>query len=934
MGKSSDWPAGRNGSPARRSHLAAYPLMLRSRRLEERILELFQKGYVKGTVTISVGNEATTIGAAMPFRPGQDVVSLLHRDFGGHLLLGATPYKLLCQYLANADSPTHGREGNVHHGDAARAAVPDDQSPGQDAQSGGGRRLGGAAPRRRGLRPGGHRRRRLQHRRIPRIAQPRRRAKIARPLPRRKQPLFLLHADQRPVHSARLSDRAAAYAISGRTIDGTDPWEVYVAVNDALDAMRDDSSPAILECMTLRLHGHAAYDKGGYVPEALAAKWRAADPLPRARETLRELCGLSESEIKAIDDAVEEETQEAVKARWRLPGRAAGRRLLDVRPRRRRGEGQWRRRGGGRPRVKPLQARGVKCGDAVRMALEYILANNPAAFLAGLDVGVYGSAFKTCKGLIDRFGPERVIDMPLCESAMMGFALGASQTGGRPIFEFQFADFSTETATQLGLNAATWHFRSGCPAPMLIRLPCGGGMTVGAFHSGEFEGLWSRFPGLKLLYPATPQETFESLVAGFYDPNPCLVFEHKLLYWSRGGDVDFDGDLAAVWRPRRYTEGSDLTLVAFGAMTHEARCAAARSGHSVEVWNPLVLQPLDLGPIYASIRKTGRLLVGAGGGRDARAGRPDHFLGGAGVFCVVAMSAAVGRGGGRGHAVCAGTGVLRPARRGADRRGHRPRCWQVFMDEPLFRMPLYLPAQGASETEATIIEWHVAEGDRFAKGQALAQIDSAKSVFDFEAPCDGLAIRIFRLEGETVPLSEPLLEIETWDAAMHDWIPPAGGEPPAAKREAILPAAAAGSAGDVILRGVGGYLPSRAVDNDELTRGFPEISRAICLRGDGHSPPALGKRGGAALRHGLQGVAGGDPQVGNRHEGHRRDHRRHDHPGRCHALDRLHPARPPLPANGPRVRSERGLFRLALRGGDGPGHDPLRHRPQRVDRRR
>ncbi len=142
--------------------------------------------------------------------------------------------------------------------------------------------------------------------------------------------------------------------------------------------------------------------------------------------------------------------------------------------------------------------------------------------------------------------------MPLAESSIMGFALGASQLGAEPIIEFQFADFSTEAVTQLGLNAGTWYFRTGCAAPMLVRLPCGGGMTVGAFHSGEFEGLWSRFPGLKLLYPATPQETYEALLAGFYDPNPCLVFEHKLLYWSRGGDIDFDGNLQAVWRSRRY----------------------------------------------------------------------------------------------------------------------------------------------------------------------------------------------------------------------------------------------------------------------------------------------------------------------------------------------------------------------------------------------
>ena len=260
-------------------------------------------------------------------------------------------------------------------------------------------------------------------------------------------------------------------------------------------------------------------------------------------------------------------------------------------------------------RVKPCQAPRVKNGDAVNRALDYLLSNNPRAFLFGLDVGTYGSAFKTCKGLIDRFGPERVIDMPLCESGTVGMALGASQVGGEPIVEFQFADFSTETASQLGLNAGTWYFRTGRAAPILLRLPCGGGLTLGAFHSGEYEGLWTRFPGLKLLYPATPQETFEALVAGFYDRNPCLVFEHKLLYWSNSGEIDFDGNLKSVWRPRRYTEGSDLTLVAFGAMVHEAIAAAEGCDHAVEVWNPFVLQPLELAPVLASVQRTGRLMV-------------------------------------------------------------------------------------------------------------------------------------------------------------------------------------------------------------------------------------------------------------------------------------------------------------------------------------
>ena len=147
------------------------------------------------------------------------------------------------------------------------------------------------------------------------------------------------------------------------------------------------------------------------------------------------------------------------------------------------------------------------------------------------------------------------------------------------------------------------------------------------------------------------------------------------------------------------------------------------------------------------------------------------------------------------------------------------------MDATPFRLPLYLPAQGASETEATIIEWNVAEGDRFQKGQVLAQVDSAKSVFDFESPCAGMVIRVFHVEGETVQLTEPVLEIETADAAMRDWIPPA-----ASQEETPIPTVArCATSGDkafdeVVILGVGGYLPPRAVSNAELVQSFPTIT--------------------------------------------------------------------------------------------------------------
>jgi len=574
----------------------AYRVMYHSRRLEERLLELFQKGYVKGTVTSSNGSEATAVGMAIPFRPGKDVVSLLHRDFAAHLLLGATPYGLVCQYMANRDSPTHGREGNAHHGDAANRRFPMISHLGKMlttvvggtwAARQGGEDVFGLAVVGDGGSSTGEFHEALNIASVHHV-----------PV------LFLVQNNgysfstptSAQYNCRQLSERAGGYGIPGRTVDGTDAWAVYRHVWDALDAMHRQPQPVLLECMTIRMQGHAAYDKADYVSREQREENRLRDPVPAARRILQEVCALTESEVKGMEEEAEEDVRatvaEALAVARPQPPRAGFSVCLESLP----------------PRLEPFQAPRVKIGDAVNKALDYILKHNPRAFLAGLDVGKYGSAFKTCKGLMDRYGPDRVIDMPLCESGVVGFALGASQVGAEPIIEFQFADFSTEAVSQLGLNAATWFFRSGCEAPMLLRLPCGGGLTLGAFHSGEFEGLWARFPGLKLLYPATAQETFEALVAGFYDRNPCLVFEHKLCYWSKSGDIDFDGDLETIWQPRRYTEGAELTLVAIGAIAHEAIPAAGSDGR-VEVWNPFVLQPLELTPIMKSVEKTGRLLV-------------------------------------------------------------------------------------------------------------------------------------------------------------------------------------------------------------------------------------------------------------------------------------------------------------------------------------
>jgi 2-oxoisovalerate dehydrogenase E1 component len=576
----------------------AYRWMFFSRKLEEKINELFTKRYVKGTVTLGVGNEATAVGMSMPLRPGKDVTSLMQRDLIAHIILGENPYDMLCQYIANADSPTHGREGNVHHGNASLRRFPMISHLSNmlsvvvggtwSARQGGDDAFGLAI-----IGDGGSSKGEF-HESI----------NIASV---RKVPVLFLIQNNHYSYSTptrlqynceKLSDRAKGYGVKGKTIDGTDVWEVYSSVCDAFDEMNKTSLPYILECMTLRLEGHAVYDKAEYVTKEEKEGWLKREPVSRARHALLD-SGYAEEKISVIEKEMEGDVEEAVRAS-----------LLPPRPDPIVSLGPCFAEAASQTTVKPFAASKVKFINAVTLAQDYILANNPRAVLMGLDVGPYGSAFKTGRGLFDKYGTNRVMDMPIAESAITGFALGSSQTGTRPIVEFQFSDFATECATQLGLNCGTWFFRSGSAAPVLFRFPCGGGVTLGAFHSGEYEGVWSRFCGLKLLYPFTAQEAFEALVAGFYDPNPCLVFEHKLLYGSaRGANIQFDGNCTNVWRERQYAEGTDCTIVATGAMCDVAISASQSIKSSVDIWNPFVLSPLNPVRIIESVKKTGRLMV-------------------------------------------------------------------------------------------------------------------------------------------------------------------------------------------------------------------------------------------------------------------------------------------------------------------------------------
>jgi len=245
--------------------------------------------------------------------------------------------------------------------------------------------------------------------------------------------------------------------------------------------------------------------------------------------------------------------------------------------------------------------------------LDHLLANDSSVFVLGEDIGVFGGPFKSTKGLYEKYGRERVMDMPLAESGFCGFAVGAAQTGLRPIVEMQFSDFSTDAVTQIGVNAGTFFFRTGMSLPMTIRMPGGGGLSYGPFHSEDLEGLYATFPGLKIVYPSQVEDYFKLLIASVYDGNPVLFFENKYLHRRIKGDVSFDGNIPRLEGAKVHKPGDDLTLLSYGSMFHACLEAVSevetKLGVSVEVIDPRILKPLDWETIISSVKKTHRFLV-------------------------------------------------------------------------------------------------------------------------------------------------------------------------------------------------------------------------------------------------------------------------------------------------------------------------------------
>ncbi len=597
-------------SRADQSLLQTYAWMQLSRTVDNRILELFRQGLIKGTVTGGQGHESLIVPLALLADKARDVVSFSHRGLGGHLIWSDHLCTHLNQYFANAESPTRAREGNVHHGDPAHRSLPMISHLGAmlscvagstDSQ----RRKGIPAVGFAFLGDGGsstgdiHESLNLS-------------ALLSLPV------IFIIenngYAYSTPTREqypagVELWQRAAGYGIRGLKLDCADPEQVLRFFSKLIDETRANPRPVLVEARTLRLRGHAAYDTGDYLPPGEAEAIAAADQLTAFRARLVAAHGADR--IGAIDAELSAFIESCIQRTLGVPrpapeGMELGLYAPEVTP------APW------SPSLAPHGAAPEKpellgFAQALNRALRKILAERPESLVLGQDIATYGGPFKVTEGLFAEFGRSRVLNTPLAESACTGYSLGLAVNGHRPIIEYQFADFSTEATTQVALNAATFHFRSGARAPLVLRLPCGGGLTFGSFHSQELESLFLSMPGLKALYPSTPQDAFDALLAAFEDDNPVLLFEHKALYRRGKALVSWNPNYRDVWKPRRLREGDYATVVTYGEMVHLGaelcQYFSSEYGHEFELFDLRALSPLQLGDIEASLARTHRLIV-------------------------------------------------------------------------------------------------------------------------------------------------------------------------------------------------------------------------------------------------------------------------------------------------------------------------------------
>ncbi|RZJ72674.1 MAG: dehydrogenase [Flavobacterium sp.] len=398
-----------------------------------------------------------------------------------------------------------------------------------------------------------------------------------------------------------LADKGIGYGIESHIIDGNNILEVYTQLSDLVASMRENPRPVLLEFKTFRMRGHEEASGTKYVPQELMDMWAVKDPVDNFRTYLKAEGVLTDDYDNEVRAGFKKEIDENYQKASNEPAIEASlsEELNDV--------------------YKPYQFEevapkddmgNIRMIDAISQGLKQSMERHENLVIMGQDIAEYGGAFKITDGFVAEFGKDRVRNTPICESAIVSAGMGLSINGYKSVIEMQFADFVSTGFNPIVNYLAKVHYRWQENADVVVRMPCGAGVQAGPFHSQTNEAWFTKTPGLKVVYPAFPFDAKGLLATAINDPNPVMFFEHKALYRSIYQDVPKEYYTIPFGKAALLQEGSDVTVITFGAGVHWALETLAKNTNiKADLIDLRTLQPMDTEAIYASVKKTGRAII-------------------------------------------------------------------------------------------------------------------------------------------------------------------------------------------------------------------------------------------------------------------------------------------------------------------------------------
>ncbi len=396
------------------------------------------------------------------------------------------------------------------------------------------------------------------------------------------------------------TEKGSGYGMETVRVDGNNVLEMYDCIKNLAEDLRKNPRPVLVEAITFRMRGHEEASGTKYVPKELMETWSLKDPVVNYEKFLSETGVLTATENEKINADIKSAINKGLDIAFAeesiLPNTKEE--LADL--------------------FFPFEQKAIKPKnnlksekrfiDAISDSLRQSMEKYPNLILMGQDIGEYGGAFKITDGFKAKFGADRVRNTPLCESAIIGAALGLSIKGYKAMVEMQFADFVSVGFNQIVNNLAKIHYRWGQNADVVVRMPTGAGVAAGPFHSQSNEAWFFHTPGLKIVYPSNPYDAKGLLNAALEEPNPYLYFEHKALYRSISEEIPDDYYTVEVGKANLVTEGNELSIITYGMGVYWAKTAVAEMGIEADILDLRTLLPWDKEAVRATIQKTGKII--------------------------------------------------------------------------------------------------------------------------------------------------------------------------------------------------------------------------------------------------------------------------------------------------------------------------------------